>query len=197
MRDYSKIDVYLDLLQGDIYSQPPDNGHQEAIEEVIDQWLPEIDRPKEPPFKILDVGCAQGQAMTELGRYGTVTGVTLGDDAIIARQNGFDVRQVDMTFLPFGKETFDLIFARHVIEHSPMPLLTLIEWYQISKHYLLLVVPSYHHYRAQGRNHYYVLLSDQWKCLLERAGWSVVWEDRSKELMEPWEIRWMCQKVER
>jgi ubiquinone/menaquinone biosynthesis C-methylase UbiE len=125
-----------------------------------------------------------------------VTGVTLGEDAIIARSNGFDVRQVDMTFLPFNDKSFNLIFARHVIEHSPMPLLTLLEWYRVSRNYLLLVVPSYQHYKAQGHNHYYVLLANQWKCLLERAGWSVVWQDRSKELMEPWEIRWMCQKVE-
>jgi len=199
MRNYAHIDHYLDLLAEDIYPQPPDPGHQAGIEEVIDNWLPKIHRPAGvPPFTILDVGCAQGQAIPVLLKYApVVVGVTLGTDAEIARRNGFDVHAADISFLPFDNNMFDLVFARHVIEHSPMPLLTLMEWNRVSKNYLLMVVPAYAHYRALGQNHYYVLLFEQWEYLLDRAGWPVVWTDRSKELVNPFEIRWLCQKVER
>lgn len=191
MRDYTHIDRYLDILQGDVYTQPPDNGHQAAIDDVITKLVSGLHNTE----KILDVGCAQGQAIATLAQYGDVTGVTLGQDAEMAQSNGFDVRHADMTFLPFDNDSFDLIFARHVIEHSPMPLITLMEWYRVSKNLLILIFPSYAHYKAQGQNHYYVLMASQWRQLVLRAGWEIVMEDRSMELQTPFETRWLCQKV--
>lgn len=196
MRDYQHINRYLDILQQDIYRQPPDDGHQEAINSAINQWLPEIYQDaKNAPLQILDVGCAQGQAIPELSRFGDVEGVTLGEDADIARTKGYTVHTADMSFLPFEDNKFDLIFARHVIEHSPMPLLTLMEWHRVSRNFLLLIFPAYAHYKAQGDNHYSVLLAPQWEFLVERAGWEIIWEDRTHELKTPFETRWMCQKI--
>lgn len=191
IRDYQRLDIYLNLLMAHIYEQPPDPGHQEAIENIAALWL-----PGSQARSVLDVGCGQGQAIPVLKQYvDRVVGVTLGTDAALCQGKGLDVFEEDMTFLSFGDASFDLIFARHVLEHSPMPLLTLMEWHRVSRNLLLFVFPSYDHYGASGRNHYYVLLPPQWKNLLEVAGWKIIWEDESYVSKAPFEYRWMCQKV--
>jgi hypothetical protein len=37
----------------------------------------------------------------------------------------------DFHFIDSGGEIYDLIFARHALEHSPMPILALMEWHII------------------------------------------------------------------
>ena len=191
IRDYQRLDTYLNILMAHIYNQPPDPGHQSAIEDIAQKWL-----SKSKAKSILDVGCGQGQAIPVLKRYiDKVTGITLGQDIVICLEKGLDVLEEDMTFLPFGNGEFDIIFARHTLEHSPMPLLTLMEWHRVSSNLLLLIVPSYDHYGPKGRNHYYVLLPNQWENLLEVAGWKIIWTDESYLEKAPFEHRWMCQKT--
>lgn len=188
MRDYKRIELYLNSLLEDIYAQPPDEGHQWAIVDCAARWLSLLTGVN----SILDVGCGQGQAIPVLKKYaGKVTGVTLGEDCGICQAKGFDVRQEDMSFLSFPDNSFDLVWARHTLEHSPMPLLTLMEWHRVSKQWLCLIVPDLEHFGPTGQNHYYVLRSDQWANLLERAGWHPIWEDNSNQM----EYRFMCEKV--
>lgn len=187
MRDYKRVERYLNTLLEDIYQQPPDDGHQEAIIDCIDKWLPQLFNLA----SVLDVGCGQGQAMPVLKEHAqTVMGVTLGEDAGICQAKGLDVKAEDMSFLPFPDKSFDLVWARHALEHSPMPLITLMEWHRVSKQWLCLIVPDLEHFGPSGLNHYYVLRSDQWVNLLNRAGWHVIWEDNSNSM----EYRFMCEK---
>jgi ubiquinone/menaquinone biosynthesis C-methylase UbiE len=193
LREYKHFDYFLNILMTDIYPQPPDDQHSNAIEDVCTKWLPDIAGIE----TILDVGCGQGQAMEILARYGKVTGVTLGSDADFCQANGLDVRREDMSFLSFDDEAFDLIFARHTLEHSPMPLITLMEWRRVSKQYLLLVLPTLAHYGPGGQTHYYVLSPAQWLNLLDNAGWKIIWVDSSREQKVPFEHRYLCEKAER
>lgn len=191
MRDYQYFERYLNELTGDVYDQPPDGGHQRAINDIVTKWVPNLHNIN----SILDVGCGQGQAMPLLKEYTKrVAGVTLGNDAKICRDKGLEVYSEDMSFLPFEDDEFDMIFARHSLEHSPAPLLTLMEWHRVSKQWLLLVVPNLQQFGPSGRNHYYVLQPDQWLNLLDRAGWHPVWEDLDSE---PMEHRWLCEKKRR
>lgn len=190
MRGYQHIECYLNELMGDIYGQPPDVGHQGALEEICRKWLPHLHGLD----SILDVGCGQGQAIPVLSEYAEhVVGVTLGDDARICQEADLLVYRADMSFLPFERDEFTLIFARHTLEHSPAPLLTLMEWHRVSQQWLLLVTPNYDLFGPKGQNHYYVLLPDQWEGLLERAGWHVIWRDETSEM----EHRWLCERVTR
>ena len=187
MRDYKNLERYLNELMGDIYAQPPDDGHQAAMEKVIKKWLPNL----QGLDSVLDAGCGQGQAMPVLQQYAKrVVGVTLGNDADICTGKKLEVYRYDMSFLPFADSEFDLIFSRHSLEHSPMPLLTLMEWYRVSKQWLLLVVPNLDHFGPSGQNHYYVLAPTQWTNVLNRAGWHIIWDD----MAEPMEYRFMCEK---
>jgi len=188
MRNYRYIERYLNQLLDDVYPQPPDPGHQRAGEEIIHRWLSKLTGLK----TIVDVGCGQGQFLKALSKYGYVEGVTLGTDFDIAKSCSFNVYNKDFTFLEFDDKSVDLVFARHVIEHSPMPLLTLMEWARVSKQWLLMIIPSLDIFGPGGQNHYYVLRNDQWRILLDRAGWKPIWEDISKDPVA--ETRWLCEK---
>jgi SAM-dependent methyltransferase len=190
MRDYKHIELYLNTLAGDIYPQPPDVGHQAMLENVCQKWLPALSSLN----SILDVGCAQGQAFPVLQRYAErAEGVTLGSDFDICRAKELNVKLADMSFLPYPDKEFDLIFARHVLEHSPAPLLSLMEWWRVSQQWLMLIMPDPKHYSYEGQNHYYVLNRDQINNLLAQAGWRPIWRDDEEKT----EIRVFCEKVRR
>lgn len=187
-RDFGYLDIYLNSLFEDIYEQPPDDGHTGMALEVFNSWMPRLLGVK----SVLDVGCGKtafmGPYFTELGiKY---TGITLGKEAVEAKKTGQNILSMDMNFLEFPDNSFDLIWARHVAEHSPMPLLTLMEWHRVCSMFLCLVVPNPDHYGRTGLNHYSVLYDDQWKFLLERAGFHVVWEDHENTT----EYRMMAEK---
>jgi len=190
MRDYRHLERYLNELSSDVYAQPPDDATQLLIEQVITQWVSRL----EELDSVLDVGCAQGQAIPALEKHcDRVVGVTLGNDAMLASHAGHHVYLADMTFLPFGPGEFKLLWCRHVLEHSPMPLLTLMEWHRVARQWCIVIVPSiaFHGY-GEGQ-HYYILHPDQWKVLFKRAGWSVLWED----LNYPIEHRWLLERTDR
>lgn len=185
-RNYSYIEKYLDELTGDVYAQPPDDKHTALTWEVIDRWVSQIE-----VGSVLDVGCGQGQALRMLMEYaGRVEGVTLGEDYAVCKKAGLPVKLADMSFLPYAANEFDLIFARHVLEHSPMPLITLMEWRRVSRKWLILVVPSLTTFEWYGKNHYYVLLPQQWTGLIERAGWEIVW---AEDDVNEFEHRFFCE----
>ena len=188
MRDFRNLNRYLDTLLLDDYGQEPDNGHRAMIKEVMDRWISNMDSKT-----VLDIGCgATAVAETFFKRRGMqYTGVSLGMDAEKAREMGKNVLMADMTFLDiFPDESFDLIWARHVVEHSPMPLLTLFEFNRVSKAHLCLIVPKPEFFGRYGKQHYSVLYDDQWEFLMERAGWGVIWRDHSN----PQEYRFMSEK---
>lgn len=169
MRDYHHIDHYLTLLQKDIYAQPPDEGHSRWAKTAITDFSAYFKRG----MTVLDVGCGSGFCAPYWQELGLVwTGVTLGSDANAAQLHGLDIRHGDMSFLPFDDATFDVVFARHVLEHSPMPLLTLMEWHRVSRRYLMLVAPAPDHWGYAATNHYAVMLPDQLEWLANRAGWN-------------------------
>lgn len=189
MRDYTHLERYLNTLAADIYGQPDDEGHHAMMEDIVKKWLPLLQGLE----SVLDVGCGQGQAIPLLQKYAArVEGVTLGEDVEAAQGKGFVIHRADMTFLPFPEKEFTLIFARHVLEHSPAPLLTLMEWRRVAQQWLLLVMPAIEHYGIGGRNHYSVMSKSQIKVLLHRSGWKALWADESEQT----EYRWFCEKVD-
>ena len=190
-RNFRNFNLYLNELMEDIYEQPPDPGHTEATQAIITKWASKLHGVK----TVLDVGCGQGFAQPMFEAIGmTYTGVCLGDDFQAAEKSGYSVYEDDFSFLPgWQDDTFDLIFARHSLEHSPMPLLTLMEWHRVAKTYMILVTPTPRHWTWAGRNHYSVMVAYQLQALLERSGWKMIWVDLSDET----EYRFMCQKVPR
>lgn len=186
MRNYQFIDKYLNSLVSDIYPQPPDPGHTAMALQVIDKFVPSIKIQN-----VLDIGCGQGFLRNKfVGMNIDWTGITLGDDYKVCFEKGYKVFPMDMSFLDLADNSFDLLFTRHVLEHSPFPLLTLMEWYRVSKKYLIVVLPSPKFFKFFGRNHYAVMTNTHFLWLAARAGWRAIQKDYTHEQ----ELRYLLTK---
>jgi len=182
MRDYTKIEKYLNRLIPDVYPQPEDSGHSLLARQAIDDFMPRL----EGVSSVLDAGC--GEAFCEAffkERNITYRGVCLGEDYKVAKSKGRWVYEEDFSFLSFEDGKFDLVFSRHSLEHSPFPLMTLMEWHRVTKKYVALVLPAPEHWRYGGRNHYFVLSRRQWKVLFDVAGFDIIYENVKRKNMKP------------
>ena len=170
-RDYGHFDSYLDRTIQDVYAQPPDAGHTAWARHAVVTMTSILRGAR----TVLDVGCGQGFLSKLFEGLGYEwTGVTIGEDYDACVEHGLRVDNADMTFLRYKDKSFDVVFARHVLEHSPFPLLTLMEWRRVCKGWLILVAPSPGYWGIRGRNHYSIMNSDQLRWLLSRAGWRVI-----------------------
>jgi SAM-dependent methyltransferase len=172
---YHRFDSYIRQLTQDVYAQPIDPGHQDLSDAAIARMVGIANGAK----TVLDVGCGQGVAEPTFRELGLEwTGVTLGEDYRVCKAKGLNVYQEDMSFLSFEAGSFDLVYARHVLEHSPFPILTLMEWARVaSGGWLILIAPTPYFWGWKGRNHYSITTDEQLVWWLERAGWFPIFED--------------------
>jgi len=200
MRDYSNVERYLNKFQNDIYPQPEDEGHTTLAQEVITEWMTKMTTCK----SVLDLGCGTAFCQPMFEEFGVgYTGITLGQDFITATGMGRNVKKMDYSFLDeFQDESFDLLFSRHSLEHSPMPLLTLMEWYRVSKQWLGVILPAPEHFTFRGINHYSVMTERQAELCFQQAGFGVIWKNLKyhKSADEtipdvPFEFRYMLEKL--
>jgi SAM-dependent methyltransferase len=174
MRDYKHFDSYLNKLYGEIYAQPEDAGHTKLSQKVIDHWISKMTTC----HSVLDVGCGTGFCQPMFEKWGIkYEGVALGEDVIVAQEKNRNVKRMDFTFLEYPDDYVDLIFSRHSLEHSPFPLITLMEWARVAKNWLGIILPAPEWYTFVGQNHYSVMNMEQIKNLLDVAGWRVLWEE--------------------
>ena len=172
MRDYTRFEANLSRLQQDVYAQPPDIGHTLWGAHAIGRFLEHLGPGTVK--SVLDVGCGQAVfASLFKGEPWNIewTGVTIGEDYDVAVQFQPSVHNCDFSFLPFDDNQFDMVFARHALEHSPFPILTLMEWRRVCRKHLVVIAPAAEHWGVRGRNHYSVATQDQLKWYLLRAGW--------------------------
>ena len=182
-RDYFAFNKFVVRLTGDVYGQPTDPGHTAWALHAFDWIRTTIYAEKEMVGQVLDVGCGEAFMCLPFEAIGmNWTGVTIGKDferaKVVLEELKFDpakVEEADMTFLPFNDNTFDLVFARHVLEHSPFPIITLMEWRRVTKPggHLCLVSPAPHWWGVRGKNHYAVVPKQNLEWWLMRSGWHV------------------------
>jgi SAM-dependent methyltransferase len=103
--------------------------------------------PLPPHAAILDAGCGSGRNLSELGRFGSVTGLEVSSLSLdAARARGVpNVAAGDLKALPFEPDAFDLATCLDVIEHIEDDRGALRELHRVVKPggFLLVTVPSY------------------------------------------------------
>jgi len=85
---------------------------------------------------LLDVGCGGGDFCKIFMDSFKIRahGLTIDqEEKRTAELLGIDVVTADMHDIPFPSETFDLVLASHVLEHSISPIIALSEWRRILK----------------------------------------------------------------
>lgn len=177
MRNWNRHDSYLNELLKSVYPQPEDPGHTSLSQKVINTWMSRMTTCK----SVLDLGCGTGFCQPMFEKFNIAyEGVCLGEDYLVACEKGRNVKLMDFSFLEYEDKSFDLLFSRHSLEHSPMPLLTLMEWERVARYWLGIVLPHPDWYGYKGQNHYSVMNHDQIVNLLDNAGWKVLWDDVDK-----------------
>ena len=176
-RELQSFQDFLELVRGHVYSEPLTDLHIA----VMDQIIPKVHGEHRIQGPMLDIGCGDGYAMDKLRSLGVedIIGITLSsDDAEAARARGFDVTEQDMSFTGFGDGSFKWLWVRHALEHSPFPLLTLLEFHRLlepgGKAYIEMPSPKCTRLLESYDNHYSIMGPRQWTCLMKRAGFKLL-----------------------
>jgi SAM-dependent methyltransferase len=176
-RDYRRLDRFLDQIGADVYPEAESSLHSGISRDMFLHLVERFALPERA--RVLDVGCGSGVGLELFRDYGLdAVGITLAPaDIETARARGFAIEAMDQSFLDFPDRTFDLVWARHVVEHSIFPYFTLSEMNRVLKPgaLLYLEVPgaetAAHH--EQNPNHYSVLGRSMWEQLVTRSGFSL------------------------
>jgi len=173
MRDYARLDAFLDARLGDIYPEPMGEPHLSIIAKMVPTLIEQY--AIEKGSSVLDVGCGYGEALRTFKQHGMIaTGVGFGEEAAKARAEGFEIIESDMSFLDVAADTFDVVWCRHVMEHSLFPYFTLSEMFRILKpggvFYMEVPAPDTACRHEENANHYSIHTRTTWIHLMLRCG---------------------------
>lgn len=174
---HDRFAQFLKDRAAETYPEPSSPGH----ESITAQMLPETVKRLQPGAEVLDVGCGQGVALEHFKQLGfQAIGTTLNEtDRKVLEEKGFTVWVAWQEDLPEQwTERFDLVWARHVIEHSIMPCWTLHEFKRVLKPggwlYVEVPMPDTECHHEHNLNHYSCLTASGWYSLISRAGFTIV-----------------------
>jgi ubiquinone/menaquinone biosynthesis C-methylase UbiE len=174
-----RFNEFREWCKTHVYSEPNTDLHKNVMDNIIPRIINDADLSDKQ--KILDVGCGQGYGMLKFKELGCtdIQGITLSEEDVKASTDqGFVCTQQDMSFTDFDDESFDFLFVRHALEHSPYPLLTLKEFNRIIKAgggaYIEMPSPKCDRLLENYDNHYSIMGPRQSTELMKRAGFDVV-----------------------
>lgn len=161
-------------LRCDTYPEPRQISHDSITSQVLEKLRPML--PEHPV--VLDVGAGQGNALEWFkARKLDAQGIsTNAEDLAACKAAGYVVSDVDMhdVWFWFQNMRFDLIFARHVMEHSPAPLFVLKQFHAIMKPGAILYVevpaPDTACKHELNQDHRSVMGYRMWESLISKAG---------------------------
>ncbi len=181
--DLVKLKFYNEYLySAHIYDEGESQFHQQLTSQVVETYFDPLELPKDSI--ILDLGCGPGYFLDEMKKreYTNVVGVTLSPgDVSLCESKGHTIKKYDLSFIPqsdgYYDESVDFIFLRHALEHSPYPIISLMEYNRLlkqgSKIYIEVPAPDCERKHENNLNHYSILGSSQLLALLVRAGFDV------------------------
>jgi 2-polyprenyl-3-methyl-5-hydroxy-6-metoxy-1,4-benzoquinol methylase len=127
-----RVDIIQDAINNrtptELYESKKLNYWGRMME--FNRYIKMIHKFKQPPGKILDVGCYEGYFLYEARKFGwTCYGVepNVGGAKYAREQLNLEVKQCILEKAGFENKYFDVVTAFAVLEHLPDPYLTLKE----------------------------------------------------------------------
>jgi SAM-dependent methyltransferase len=165
-------------IRNEVYSEPDTELYSKLIDRLLPQFTAFL---SEKTSRILDVGCGQGYASLKFKALGyrNLTAITLSDDDVAASLNrGIECHKMDMSFLGFDDQSFDALWVRHALEHSPFPYLTLLEFNRVLARngvaYIEMPGNDTPRELENWPNHYSGMGTKMWIALMMRSGFDVL-----------------------
>lgn len=172
----ARIEAFMAKIRNTTYPEPRTEVHENITREMIKRVLPRM----RPGGAVLDVGCGSGPALEQFKALGVpAIGVTVNESDLKACLNqGFDVRERDMNDLAFDDGRFGMVWARHVLEHSVIPMWTLAEFNRVLDTGGILYVevpgPDTACVHEANPNHFSVMGWKAWYSLIAKSGFEVL-----------------------
>ncbi len=164
MQTFVNFSAHIRRFSANIYDEPHSPQHTNAAKRALTELLDGIIFNSAVEF-----GCGTAPCLDIIKEMGKATfGVTIGME-----QCNHEVLREDMHFTSLADGSYDLAFARHVLEHSPIPLIMLAEMRRIAREYAVVIVPTPTQRMINYKNHYSVFPDFVWERLFTLAGWSV------------------------
>ena len=166
IRDWRIIDQHYQKLLRHSFLELASPHHTRAAVEAIS----EIVAPITEIESAVELGCGTAPCLDELKKMSKKTlGVTMLQEPI-----NHEVLRRDMHFSGLEDASYDLVIMRHALEHSPMPLMMLMEVHRISKKYALIIVPVPNRRMIfTWADHYSVFEKETWEKLFEAANFKI------------------------
>lgn len=171
----NRLQEFMKRIAAETYPEPLSEGHSFITAQILP--LVCADLPKWA--KVLDVGCGQGVALSHFRQLECdAVGIALNpEDVQACRELGFDVLEMDQNSMTFADDSFDLVWARHVLEHSIAPYFTLSEFARVlrpgGKLYVEVPAPDTACHHTENKNHYSVMGWRMWASLIDRSGFEI------------------------
>ena len=164
-RDWSEIITHYNKLSENTVLELRSPHHDEAAVKVVKDFCTNLNIDS-----VIELGCGTAPMLDAFKELGVKTcGVTLLEEPI-----DHEVIRKDMHLSGIETGAFDLVASRHSLEHSPMPLLLLMEMRRIATKYALIVLPIPNERMVNTWvDHYSVMDKTMWLKLFKLAGWRV------------------------
>jgi len=170
--NYKIIEKYIEKFSEEILSQPINNHEGWACELVYREFLEPLEIES-----VIELGAGAGTLLYMFPETMTRHGLSKGNE-----QQGYI--EGDMNTPPVEDNAYDLVIARHTVEHSLMPMIMLCEMARITKKYALVVVPTCTKDIAEMINHYAVFTLITWRAMFMKAGFNVVKENLNQPIYQ-------------
>jgi ubiquinone/menaquinone biosynthesis C-methylase UbiE len=165
------------LIKTSVYSEPPSELHHSIITKV---WVEIIQPYLKLGDQILDIGAGDGfavQMFEQAGFHATAFNLH-ADDVLACERKELISVSGEMHDLPFCDKQYNFVQMRHVLEHSPFPMLALAEAKRVLKEDGLLYVEvpmagtACQH--ETNPNHWTLFSVRMWDQLFMRSGFEVI-----------------------
>lgn len=189
--DWSHIQKHYEKLTKNIRPELHSPHHEAAAHEAVKNLCTKLHITS-----VVELGCGVAPLLDVFKSMGAkTTGVSY-----VQEHNQHEVIRADMHATGLPDASYDLVASRHTLEHSPMPLLLLMEMYRLSKQYALAILPT-HTPRmiTTWIDHYSVFDQVGWEKLFQVAGWKVRKFEQAPYFLNEFgeydeEYRWLLEK---